>query len=62
MNILDENILKDQREQLLDWRIKVRQIGYDLARKGIQDDVIIPLLLQQRRPTFFHTGFGLLRP
>ncbi len=53
MNILDENILKDQRELLFSWRIKIRQIGYDVGRKGIQDDEIIPLLLQLRRPTFF---------
>jgi hypothetical protein len=57
MNILDENILKDQRELLLSRRVKIRQIGYDIGRKGIQDDEIIPLLLQLRRPTFFTLDF-----
>ncbi len=33
MNILDENILKDQRELLLSRRVKIRQIGYDVGRK-----------------------------
>ena len=33
--------------------MSIRQIGYDTARKGIQDDEIIPLLYQLRRPTFF---------
>ena len=53
MNILDENILKDQRDLLLNWGVKLRQIGYEVSRKGIQDEDIIPWLLQLRRPTFF---------
>ena len=53
MNILDENIPRNQRELLKSWRISIRQIGYDVGRKGIQDDEIIPLLHQMRRPTFF---------
>lgn len=53
MNILDENIPKNQRELLISWRVSIRQIGYDTGRKGIQDDEIIPLLHQLRRPTFF---------
>lgn len=53
MNILDENIPRNQRELLISWRISIRQIGYDTGRKGIQDDEIIPLLYQLRRPTFF---------
>lgn len=53
MNILDENIPKNQRELLLFARLPVRQIGYDFGRKGIQDDEIIPLLQQLQRPTFF---------
>ena len=53
MNILDENIPRNQRELLLSWRVSIRQIGYDTGRKGIQDDEIIPLLHQLRRPTFF---------
>ncbi len=53
MNILDENVLKDQRQLLQSWRIAIHQIGYDVGRKGMQDDEIIPLLHQLRRPTFF---------
>lgn len=53
MNILDENILIEQRQQLRYWRIPVRHIGYDLGRAGIQDDEIIPFLYHLRRPTFF---------
>jgi hypothetical protein len=57
MNILDENILKDQRELLLSWRVRIRQIGYDVGRKGMTDEEIIPLLLQLHRPTFFTLDF-----
>ena len=53
MNILDENIPRNQRELLISWRVSIHQIGYDTGRKGIQDDEIIPLLHQLRRPTFF---------
>lgn len=53
MNILDENILKDQRDLLLKWGVKLRQIGYEVSRKGIKDEDIIPWLLQLSRPTFF---------
>jgi len=37
MNILDENIPEHQRQKLKNWRIRVYQIGYDIARKGIKD-------------------------
>lgn len=53
MNILDENILRDQRDLLRRWRIHVRHVGYDLFTKGVQDEGIIPLLQQRRRATFF---------
>lgn len=53
MNILDENILKNQRQLLESWGIPVRQIGFNAGRRGYQDEEIIPFLLQQRRPTFF---------
>lgn len=58
MNILDENIPASQRQLLRSWRIRVRQIGYDIGRKGMQDDEIIPFLHQQRRPTFFTRDLG----
>ena len=53
MNVLDENILADQRQLLLSWRIPLHQIGYDLTRKGLKDDNLIPFLLTLRLPTFF---------
>jgi hypothetical protein len=37
MNILDENIIASQRQRLRSWRIRVRQVGVDIARKGLQD-------------------------
>ncbi|MBV7335961.1 hypothetical protein KFU94_48535 [Chloroflexi bacterium TSY] len=53
MNILDENILKDQRQLLRSWRIRVHQIGQDIGRQGMKDREIIPLLHQYRDATFF---------
>lgn len=58
MNVLDEHIPSEQRLLLRSWRLPVRQIGYDVARKGIQDDEIIPLLHHLRQPTFFTLDFG----
>ena len=53
MNILDENILESQRQILHSQRVPIRQIGYDVGRKGMKDDEIIPFLRSPRRPTFF---------
>jgi hypothetical protein len=53
MNLLDENIPANQRVLLERWRMRVYQIGFNLARKGLKDEEIIPYLLTQRRPTFF---------
>ena len=53
MNILDENIVANQRERLKGWRVSVRHIGYDIKKQGLLDDAIIPFLLELRRPTFF---------
>jgi hypothetical protein len=59
MNILDENIRADQRERLRQqYRIATRQIGYDIAQKGIKDEAILPFLPQLRRPTFFTRDRG----
>ncbi len=61
MNILDENVLKDQRELLTIWHIPVRQIGFDISRKGIKDQEIIPLLIQQHQATFFTLDFDFYK-
>ncbi len=53
MNILDENVPKNQRQLLESWRIRIRQVGFNVGRRGMQDDEIIPFLQQRRRPTFF---------
>jgi hypothetical protein len=57
MNVLDENIVFEQREILRRWRLPFRQIGYDLSRKGVKDPQIIPLLLRLKHPTFFTRDF-----
>ncbi len=44
MNILDENAPEDQRSLLQSWRIPIRQIGFDVGRKGMRDDEIIRFL------------------
>jgi hypothetical protein len=53
VNILDENITRNQRELLEGWRISLRQIGYNIGQRGMQDDAIIPFLIKRRRNTFF---------
>jgi hypothetical protein len=53
VNVLDENIPANQRQLLELWGIPVRQVGLNVGRAGMHDDEIIPLLLEQRRPTFF---------
>ena len=57
MNVLDENVLKDQRQLLIDWHIPIRQIGYNVGRMGMKDEEITRLLLQFRSPTFFTLDF-----
>ena len=53
MILLDENFPESQRQLLRSWRIRPQQIGYEIGRKGMKDEVIIPFLHQLRRPTFF---------
>jgi hypothetical protein len=54
MNVLDENIIKPERERLQAWRIHFRFIGKDVGAFGMEDrQEIIPLLHRLRRPTFF---------
>ena len=61
MILLDENILAGERILLRGWRIHARQIGYDVAAKGVKDDAIIPLLHSLGRTTFFTRDLGLFR-
>jgi hypothetical protein len=53
VNILDENILENQRQLLQKWHLPFRQIGYEVGRKGMKDDEVIPFLLSLRQPTLF---------
>jgi len=39
--------------QLRSWRVPIRHFGYDIGRKGMKDESIIPFLLTLPRPTFF---------
>lgn len=52
MIVLDENMPDEQRQLFTKWGIPARQIGYDIGRKGMGDEEIIPLLISLRRPTF----------
>lgn len=53
MIILDENIIDNQRRQLISWRMRIHQIGFEVGRKGMKDREIIPFLHQLKQPTFF---------
>ena len=59
MNVLDENILESQRQLLRNWRVPIRQIGYELGRKAMADEAIIPFLLTLRQPTLLTRDLGL---
>jgi len=59
VNVLDENIREDQRQRLRRWRIRIRQVGEDVAQKGIQDESLIRLLQSLPRPTLFTRDQGL---
>ena len=53
MNILDENIIENQCQLLIKWRISFRQIGLNIGQGGMSDADIITLLHQKRNLTFF---------
>lgn len=61
MIILDENFPEGQRQLLRVWRIPIRQIGYEVGRKGMKDHEIIPFLHTLSRPTFFTLDLGFYR-
>lgn len=62
MNILDENIPKNQRQLLESWRIAIRQIGISVGNSGMKDKEIITFLQQTRRPTFFTRDNDFFKP
>jgi len=61
MIILDENFPESQRQLLRGWRVPLRQIGYEVGRKGMQDEEILPFLRHRRRTTFFTLDLGFYR-
>jgi hypothetical protein len=58
MNVLDENIPDSQRQLLRSWRLRIRQIGHEVGRQGMEDEEIIPLLHGLGRVTFFTRDLG----
>lgn len=61
MIILDENFPESQRQLLRGWRVPLRQSGYAVGRKGMQDEEILPFLRHRRRTTFFTLDLGFNR-
>ena len=53
MIFIDENIIHSQAQLLESWRIRTRQIGYDIGHQGMKDQEIITFLHSLRRTTFF---------
>lgn len=53
MNLLDENIPSEQRGILSGWRIRFKEIGGEIGRRGIKDGEIVPLLHGVKSVTFF---------
>jgi hypothetical protein len=53
MNILDENISRNQKYGLNKRKIRFRQIGYEISNRGIKDEEIIPFLHKLGTVTFF---------
>lgn len=62
MIILDENILEAQRLLLEGWKISPHQIGFDIGRKGLDDEQIVVLLRELRQPTFVSRDLGFYTP
>lgn len=68
MNVLDENVPRDQADLLRQWGVRFRSISRELGYQGIDDDDIRPLLLRLKQPTlltrdgdFFHREFAHAR-
>ena len=51
MNVLDENIPRDQADLLRQWNVRLRSVSRDLGYQGITDEDIVPLLLRLKKPT-----------
>jgi hypothetical protein len=62
VNVLDENFPESQRQLLRGCRVRVRQIGEDVGRKGMKDEEVIPLLLGLGHLTFFSLDADFYKP
>jgi len=62
LNLLDENFPADEAVVLRQWRIQFRQIGREVARFGVQDPEIIPLLHRLKRVTLFAQDQDFFKP
>ena len=51
MNVLDENVTRDQADLLRQWGMRFRSISRDYLCQGMQDDDVVPFLLRLKRPT-----------
>ena len=61
MILLDENIIDSQRLLLQSWKIHIRQIGFEIGRKGMKDSEIIPFLHKTGEITFFTRDGGFYK-
>lgn len=61
MILLDENIIDSQRILLQSWGIHLRQMGYEIGRKGMKDEEIIPFLHKNKNNTFFSRDAGFFK-
>jgi hypothetical protein len=50
--LLDENIVEEQRLTIRAWKKSIRQVGYEVGRKGLKDYEVIPVLRHLRNATF----------
>jgi hypothetical protein len=62
MNLLDENMPDSQRQLLRSWRVRVRQIGQEVGRRGMRDREVISLLHRLGGVTLFTRDLGLCHP
>lgn len=53
MNILDANIIAQERKRLVANSIRFRQIGHEIGNRFDADADIIPMLRKQKRAAFF---------
>jgi hypothetical protein len=62
VNVLDESILRSQRELLRARRIRCRHVGRDLGRPGMADEDVLALLRRLGGVTFFTRDLRLAHP